>query len=166
MAHPRYGCLDPKAVTVEYPCGADEVWHHAGANVCFLDATGYITQAITTTGTVFGYAIIPTGMGAGSVVASWKASATEGADKIPVILATAGYEFLLPSDGTPTIAQVGDACDILNTSATDTTASLVDIGTSTNDIFIIQGIGTDYHGGAASTDVVVKFNPAELQADT
>ena len=166
MAHPRYGCLDPNPVTVEYPCGADEVWHHAGANVCLLDATGYISQALSATDKVFGYAIVPTGMGAGSAVASWKASATEGADKIPVILATAGYEFLLPSDGTPTIAQVGDECDLLNASATDTTASLIDIGSSSTESFIIQGRGVDYHAGCAVTDVVVKFNPAELQADT
>ena len=164
MAHPRYGCLNPKAATVEYPCNADEVWQHNGAHVCLLDASGYITQALTTSVSVFGYAIIPGGMGAGTAVASWKAG-DDGVDKIPVILASAGEEFLLPSDDTPTIAQIGNACDILNTASTDT-ASLVDIGTSTNDIFIIQGRGVDYHSGCAATDVVVKFNPAELQADT
>jgi hypothetical protein len=164
MAHPRYGCLNPRAATVEYPCNADEVWQHDGAHVCLLDGSGYVTQALTSTGKVFGYAIIPAGMGAGSAVASWKAG-DDGVDKIPVIPATAGEEFLLPSDGTPTIAQVGNACDIINTASTDT-ASLVDIGTSSTDVFIIQGIGTDYHAGASTTDVVVKFNPAELQADT
>jgi hypothetical protein len=164
MAHPRYGCLNPRAATVEYPCNADEVWQHDGAHVCLLDGSGYVTQALTATDKVFGYAIIPAGMGAGSAVASWKAG-DDGVDKIPVIPATAGEEFLLPSDGTPTIAQVGNACDIINTASTDT-ASLVDIGTSSTDVFIIQGIGTDYHAGASTTDVVVKFNPAELQADT
>ena len=165
MAHPRYGCLEPKPVTVEYPCNADEVWHHAGANVCLLDGSGYITQALSATDKVFGYAVIPGGMGAGTAPASWKAG-SDGVDKIPVILATAGYEFLLPSDATPTIAQVGDECDLLNASATDTTASLIDIGSSSTESFIIQGRGVDYHAGCAATDVVVKFNPAELQADT
>ncbi len=164
MAHPRYGCLNPKAATVEYPCNAAEVWHHAGANVCYLDASGYLTQALGSDGSVFGYAIIPQGMGAGSAVASWKAG-SDGVDKIPVVLASAGEEFLLPSDDTPTVAQVGNACDIVNASATDATASLVDIGTSSTDIFIIQGVGSDYHSGCAVTDVVVKFNPAEIQAD-
>jgi hypothetical protein len=164
MAHPRYGCLTANAKTTEYPCNADEVWHHAGANVCYLDGSGYISQALGSTEKVFGYANIPAGMGAGSATASWKAG-DDGVDKIPVIPATAGEEFLLPSDGTPTIAQVGNACDIINTASTDT-ASLVDIGTSSTDVFIIQGIGTDYHAGASTTDVVVKFNPAELQADT
>lgn len=165
MAHPRYGCLNPKAVTVEYPCNADEVWHHDGANVCFLDSSGYISQALGSTEKVFGYAIIPTGMGAGSAVASWKAGA-DGVDKIPVVLASAGEDFLLPSNATITVAMVGNAADIANDSATDTTASLVDIGTTTDDIFIIQGRGVDFVAGSAATDVVVKFNPSERQADT
>ena len=164
MAHPRYGCLNPKAATVEYPCNASEVWHHAGANVCLLDASGYITQALGSSATVFGYAIVPTGMGAGSAVASWKAGA-DGVDKIPVIPATAGEEFLLPTNGTPAITQVGNCCDIVHASATDAIASLVNVATSSTDIFIIQGIGTDYHAGAASSDVVVKFNPAKIQTD-
>jgi len=164
MAHPRYGCLEPNPVTVMYPCNADEVWHHDGANVCLLDASGYITQALGSSGSVFGYAIVPGGMGAGTAVASWKAGA-DGVDVIPVIPASAGYEFLLPSDDDPTIAQIGNCCDIVNASATDTTASLVDIGTSSTDVFIITGVGTDYHSGCKSSDVVVKFNPAERQAD-
>jgi hypothetical protein len=164
MAHPRYGCLNSKAVTVEYPCNADEVWHHDGANVCLLDGSGYLTQALGSSGSVFGYAIIPTGMGAGSATASWKAG-DDGVDKIPVVLASAGEEFLLPSNDTITIAMVGNCADIANDSASDTTASLVDIGTTTDDIFIIQGRGVDYHSGCSATDVVVKFNPAEIQAD-
>ena len=165
MAHPRYGCLEPNPVTVMYPCNADEVWHHDGANVCLLDASGYITQALGSSGSVFGYAIVPGGMGAGTAVASWKAGA-DGVDVIPVIPASAGYEFLLPSNGTPTIANIGHCVDIANDSAADTTASLVDMATSTDDIFIVVGVGTDYHAGCSSSDVVVKFNPAERQADT
>lgn len=165
MAHPKYGCLHPNPKTVEYGATEDVVWHHDGANVCYLDSSGFVSQAITTTGTVFGYALIPKGMGAGSATASWKSSATAGADRLAVIPVDEGYEFLLPSDGTPTAAQAGNACDIINASATDTTASLVDIGTSTNDIFIIQGRGIDWVDSAATTDVVVKFNPAERQAD-
>ena len=164
MAHPRYGCLDPQAKTTEYPCNADEVWHHAGANVCFLDGSGYISQALGSTETVFGYAIIPTGMGAGTAVASWKAGA-DGVDKIPVVLASGNYEFLLPANNTITAAMAGNAADIVNSSATDATASLVDTATTTDDIFIIQGRGVDRVAGCAITDVVVKFNPSNRQAD-
>ena len=164
MAHPRYGCLNPKAATVEYPCNADEVWQHAGAHVCYLDASGYITQALGSDSTLFGYAIVPTGTGAGTAVASWTAGA-DGVDKISVIPATAGEEFLLPTNGTPAVTQVGNCCDLVNASASDTTASLINVATSTTDVFIIQGIGTDYHAGSASSDVVVKFNPAKIQTD-
>ena len=166
MAHPRYGCLHPNPKTTEFPCNASEVWHHAGANVCFIGSDGFITQAITTTQKVFGYANVPKGMGAGSATASWKASATDGEDKIAVIKASDGYDFLLPANNTITALMAGNAADILNTSATDTTASLVDTATTTNDIFIIQGRGVDFVAGAAITDVVVKFNPSERQADT
>ena len=165
MAHPRYGCLDPKAKTTEYPCNADEVWHHAGANVCFLDGSGYISQALGSTEKVFGYANIPAGMGAGTAPASWKAG-SDGVDMVPVIKASDGYEFLLPADNTITIAMVGDAADITNSSATDTTASVVTTATTDDDIFIIQGRGVDRVAGAKATDVVVKFNPSERQADT
>lgn len=165
MAHPRYGCLHPNPKTTEYPCNANEVWHHAGANVCLLDSSGYITQALGSTGKVFGYANIPAGMGAGSATASWKAG-DDGVDKIPVILASDGYDFLLPANNTITVAMVGNAADIVNSSATDTTASLVDTATTDDDIFIIQGRGIDRVAGAKITDVVVKFNPSERQADT
>ena len=166
MAHPRYGCLHPNPITREFPCNASEVWHHAGANVCFLDGSGYISQALGSTEKVFGYAIIPAGMGAGSATASWKASATDGADKVAVIPASAGYDFLLPADNTITVAMVGNAADITHVSATDAIASVVTTATTDDDIFIIQGRGVDFVAGAAATDVVVKFNPSERQADT
>jgi hypothetical protein len=165
MAHPRYGCITANAKTTEYPCNADEVWHHDGANVCLLDGSGYITQALGSSGTVFGYANVPKGMGAGSATASWKAG-DDGVDKIAVFKASDGYEFLLPSNNTITVAMAGNAADIVNDSATDTTASLVDTATTTDDIFIIQGRGVDRVAGSKITDVVVRFNPSERQADT
>ena len=165
MAHPRYGCITANAKTTEYPCNADEVWHHAGANVCFLDGSGYISQALGSTEKVFGYANIPAGMGAGSATASWKAGA-DGVDKVAVYKSSDGYEYLLPADNTITVAMAGDAADITNVSATDAIASVVTTATTDDDIFIIQGRGVDRVAGAAATDVVVKFNPSERQADT
>ena len=165
MAHPYYGCLNPNAKTVEYPANADEVWMHAGANFCFLGSDGYVTQSLTSTSTIFGYAIVPKGTGAGTAVAAWQASATDGKDKIPVILATEGETFIVPADDTATVGQAGNKCDITLTSATGTVAALVNIGTSTQDVFIIQGLATDQVAAAAGTDVLVKMNLANLQAD-
>ncbi len=161
-----YGPLNPNVETVEYKVNADEVWHHAGANFCILGSDGFVTQALGSTATIFGYAMIPKGVGAGSAVASWKASATDGKDTVAVVLASAGETFIVPADATATIGQSGDACDLLNASATDATASLVDIGTSSTDVFIIQGLATDKVAAAAGTDILVKVNPAKLQADT
>jgi len=165
MASPIYGPLNPNAKTVEYPANADEVWHHAGANFCFLGSDGFVTQSLSGTATIFGYAIIPTGTGAGTAVASWKASATDGKDKVPVILASEMETFVMPADATVTVGQAGNKCDILNSSATDTTASLIDIGTSSNDVFIIQGLALGRVPGAAATDVLVQMNIANQQAD-
>ena len=161
-----YGPLNADAETVEYPANADEVWHHAGANFCFLGADGFVTQALTGTSTLFGYAIIPKGTGAGTAVASWQASATDGKDKIPVVLATSGETFVVPADDTVTAGQAGDVCDITNGSATDATASVVNIGTSSEDVLSIQGLALGRVPGAAGTDVLVKINLANLQADT
>lgn len=161
-----YGCTDPNPKTVEYPVNASDVYAHAGANFVILGSDGYVTPALTGSTTIFGYAIIPKGTGAGTASADWKANATDAVDKVPVILASDGYSFLVPADDTATVGQSGDACDLLNASATDTTASLVDIGTSSTDVFIIQELATNRHEGAAGTDIVVKVNPAKLQADT
>lgn len=166
MAHPYYGCTDPNPRTVEYPVNASDVFAHAGANFVILGGDGFITPALTTTATIFGYAIIPKGTGAGTAVADWKASATDGADKVPVILGSDGYSFFCPADATATEGQSGNACDLVNSSATDATATLVDVGTSTNDILIIQELATKRHQDAVGTDIIVKINPAKLQADT
>jgi len=166
MAHSYYGCTDPSPKTTEYPVNASDVFAHAGANFVILGSDGFVTPALTTTATLFGYAIIPKGTGAGSAVADWKASATDGADKVPVILATDNYSFFVPADDTATAGQAGNACDLVNSSATDATATLVDIGTSTNDVLIIQELATKKHSDAVGTDIIVKINPAKIQADT
>ena len=166
MAHPYYGCKDPSPRTVEYPVNASDVFAHAGANFVILGSDGYVTPALTGTTTIFGYAIVPKGTGAGTAVNDWKASATDGADKIPVILGSDNYSFFVPADATATIGQSGDACDLVNASATDATAAVVDVGTSSTDVFIIQELATKRHQDAVGADIIVKVNPAKLQADT
>ncbi len=165
MEHPLYGLLNSNARTVEYTAGADEVWHHAGAHFCFLGSDGFVTQNLTGTQTIFGWAVIPTGTGAGTAVASWQASATEGKDKIPIILASEFETFIVPADDTATVGQAGDKCDITLTSNTGTVAAVANIGTSTHDVLIIQGLATDRVAGAAGTDVLVQMNIANQQAD-
>lgn len=166
MASPIYGPIDPNPKTTEYPVNADDVFAHTGATFCILGSDGFVTPALTGSTKLFGWAIIPTGTGAGTDVDDWQASATDGKDKVAVVLASDGYTFVAPADATVTVGQAGDACDLLNTSATDSIASLVDIGTSSTDVFIIQGLALGRVPGAAGTDVLVKFNPAQLQADT
>ena len=158
MAHLFYGCTDPSPRTVEYPVNASDVFAHAGANFVILGSDGYVTPALTTTATLFGYAIITKGTGAGTAVEDWKASATDGADKVPVILATDNYSFFVPADATATIGQSGDAVDLVNASATDSTAALVDVGTATNDVLIIQELAIKKQPDSRSTASLAKLN--------
>ncbi len=160
-----YGPISPNVRTKEYPVNASDVWHHEGANFCILGSDGFVTPAVSGSSTIFGWAYIPKGTGAGTAVASWKASATDGADKVAVVRAQENEEYIVPADDTVTVGQAGDNCDLLNASATDSTVSLVDIGTSSTAVFIIQGLATDVKADAAGTDVLVIINPAKIQAD-
>ena len=166
MASLKYGCLSPTAPkTTEYPVAASQYFYHNGINVVYLDGSGNVTLALTATATVLGIAVVPKGRGAGASDDYWLSSATAGADKIPVIDALDGYEFLLPADDTVTAAMRGNACDLI--AANDGTATKVDVGTSSTDIFHIIDLGTNRKGSdAVATDVVVKFNIAKRQADT
>ena len=56
----------------------------------------------------------------------------------------------------------GNACDLI--AVNDGTATTVDVGTSSTDVFIIDDIGTV--AGGAVTDVVFHINPLKYQADT
>jgi len=164
MASLKYGCLHPAPKTKEYPVAASQYFFHNGVNAVFLDG-GVIKQALTATATLLGFAVVPKGRGAGTSDNYWLSSATAGADKIAVIDALDGYEFLLPADDTVTAAMRGAACDMI--AVNDGTATLVDVGTSARDVFIITELGTIRKGSdAVATDVVVKFNPAKRQADT
>lgn len=160
----RYGCLNPNPKTVEYPVAASQYFRHDGPNFVYLDGNGRVTLALAATATLFGYAIIPKGRGAGSSDNYWLSSATAGADKIPVIPATENERFLCLADDTPTASQAGDACDL--DAVNDGTAYYVDIGTSTTDVLIIQKVGTDVKADAGTNDVVVIINPATVQTDT
>ena len=164
MASLKYGCLHPAPKTTELPVAASQYFYHDGINLVDLDGNGNVTLLLTADTSVYGFAIVPKGRGAGTSDNYWLSSATAAADKIQVIKADEGYEFLLPADDTVTAAMRGNACDIVATN--DGTATTVDVGTSSTDVLIIQDLGTNRVASASATDVVVKFNPNEIQRDT
>jgi len=164
MASIKYGCLNPVPKTKMYPVAASQYFRHDGVNVVYLDANGRVALALTTTATLLGFAVVPKGRGAGTNDNYWLSSATAGEDEIPVIKADEGYDFLCPADATVTAAMRGDACDLI--AVNDGTATQVNVGTSVKDVFIIQDLGTNIKSNASATDVVVKINPAKIQANT
>jgi len=164
MSHMKYGVLTPNAKSIELPVAASQFFRHDGVNAVYLDGSGHVTLALTATATLFGVAIVPGGQGAGASDNYWKSSATAGKDKIPVIPVSENAQFLVPSDDTVTQAMAGNACDLI--AVNDGTATTVNVGTSSTDVFLIEGRGVDYKYDAAATDVVVRLNPAKVQADT
>jgi len=161
MASIKYGCITPNVTGREYPVAAAQYFRHDGVNAVYLDGSGHVTLGLSATATLKGIAIVPKGRGAGTSDNYWKSSATAAADSVFVITDLEA-EYLLPADDTATAAMAGNACDLI--SVNDGTATTVDVGTSTTDVFLIQAAGTKY--GGTTTDVVVKINPAKVQADT
>lgn len=161
MAHPIYGCITSSPTIKEYPVAASQYFRHAGVNAVYLDGSGHVTLAITATATLIGIAIVPVGKGAGTSNDYWLSSATAGSDKIQVVTSSSA-KFLAPADDTVTAAMRGNACDLI--AVNDGTATTVDVGTSSTDVFIIDDIGTV--AGGAVTDVVFHINPLKYQADT
>lgn len=166
MAHPLYGAINC-AETKEYPVAASQYFRHGGANFVYLDSSGNVTLALSATATLLGMAIVPKGMGAGADANYWLSSAAAGADKIAVVV-DPNAKYLVPAGGTAagdttvTAAMKGNACDII--AVNDGSATCADVDTSSTDVLIIVDQGINY--GGATTDVVVKINPAKVQADT
>ena len=165
MAHMKYGCMHPSPKTTEYPVAASQYFPHIGPSLVNLDSSGNVTLLETADTSVFGVAVVPTGRGnpANTSDVYWMSSATAAEDRIPIIKTDSNYNFLLLADDTPTAAQAGDACDL--TAANAAGVDYVDIGNSTNDIFIIQGRGVDFNADAGANDVVVKLNQVHAQGD-
>ena len=162
MASLKYRCLTGDARSYEYPVAASQYFYHNGESFVYLDSSGHVTKAATATTTLLGWAIVPTGQGAGTSDNYWKSSATAGADKIAVIVDPEAL-FLCPADAATTAGDAGNACDLVTVN--DGTQGLVDVGTSSTDVLVIVKAGTYVEGGA-STDVVVKLNPTKRQSDT
>ena len=168
MASIKYGPLDPSPKTKEYPVAASQYFYHEGIAFVYLDSSGHLTKAITATGELFGWAIIPKGRGAGSSDLYWLSSATAGADKVPVVLAKDNYEFLVPGIITVTAAMTGGAWDLLGVNdgnQTLATGEAADFDTSSTDVLILSDLGVNRHSKAAVTDGVVYINQEEMQVD-
>jgi len=163
MASIKYGCLEPNPKTKMFPVAASQYFYHEGCNAVILDDDGNIRQLLTLDETIFGVAVVPKGMGAGTSNDYWLSSATAAADIIPVIMAIEKYNFLFPSDSTITASMIGNACDIV--AVNDGTSTYVAAETGTEDVFTIQDLGTNVHAAASATDVIVKLNLNNLQAD-
>ena len=163
MASAKYGCLHPDPKTKEYPVAASQYFQHEGCNAVILDGSGNLTGALTTDQKLFGWAIIPKGRGNSTNTSDdyWLSSATAAADRVPVILAADGYEFIAPGIITCTVAMIGAAWDMIGVNSAST--HYVDLDTSTNDVFIVTDLGVNVKEGAATTDCVVIFNPNEIQ---
>lgn len=170
MSHIIYGGVDGNVNrrAEERSVAASQYFRHDGVNLVYLDDSGHVTLALTATATIYGRAIVPGGRGAGASDAYWLSSATAGADKVTVIPISASERFLVRAGGTAvgdttvTAAMVGNACDIV--AVNDGTATWADVDTSSTDVLLIKGVGTDY--GGSSTDVLVAINPSKIQADT
>ncbi len=166
MASIKYRCLHPNPKTVEYPVTASQYFQHNGLNLVYQDGNGRLTGALTAQATIFGIVVdVPKGRGNTTNTDDdyWLSSATEGADKLPVILAEDGYEFLMPGIITTTVAMLGGAWDHVNVNTAST--KYVDLDTSSTDLVIARRLGTTVAGGGA-TDVVIVMNPLKIQADT
>lgn len=166
MASIKYGCITPNVVGREYPVAASQFFRHDGVNAVYLDGSGNVLLAVSATATLKGVAIVPKGRGAGSSDNYWKSNATAAVDSVFVIT-DLDAEYLLPAgyttiaDTTITAALAGNAVDLI--AVNDGTVTFVDADTGTTDVFIVQAAGSKY--GGAATDIVVKLNPAKIQAD-
>lgn len=160
----KYGCITPNVKGREYPVAASQKFTHASGAFVHLDGSGHVTLSLTATATIFGYAIAPQGVGAAAAgSAYWQSSATAGADKIFVIT-DLDAEFVVPADDTVTVAMAGNACDIVGVN--DGTPQTADVGTSSTDVLLIQGVATKMGSMYAATDAIVKRNHLKVQADT
>ncbi|MDQ3022754.1 MAG: hypothetical protein M3R36_19645 [Bacteroidota bacterium] len=162
----KYGCITGSHKSKEYPVAASQLFNRsAGGAFVIMNASGHIQLALSATATIFGFAIVPLGLAqvpGSSTSAIWQSSATAGADRLPVITNKDAL-FLLKASVAPTQSQLGDAVDLIGVN--DGTVQQINPAAGATDVVIINALGSDTQYGGVSTDVVVKMNPAKLQAD-
>ena len=145
------------------PIAASQKFHPHGGKWIYLDANGHGTFALTNTGSLFGWALVPRGLEAGTTAYSngyWTSSATAAADSC-VVIKDLNTIFCMGVVSGISMAQarVGELSDIEGTN--NGTRQLADPGTSTQDVLTIMGWVE-----ANASYCLVRMNPEEEQADT
>lgn len=161
MASLNYRCLTPNVAVEEHLVKADEMFFHEGAHFVIINDDGDARVCINNDASIYGWALVPQGRGAGSSDAYWKANSA-GTSKIMVIV-DEDARFLVPVDDTVDITNVGDAMDFIKPGTSDGSIQQMDLGETNQDVVRITGIGTKIKGGT-TTDAIVKI--FTWQADT
>lgn len=158
---PKYRCITPSVDTVEVPVAASQKFYHEGAAFVVLDSSGHARLALSADTTIYGYALVPAGMGAGTDPTIWESSATAGKDKIAVVVDPKA-RYLVPASTTVAQSAVGNAYELIGVN--DGTQQYLNLGAASTDVLIVDKVGTSVNGGD-TTDAVVKINPVKFQAD-
>ena len=164
MASIKYGCLNPNAKTKEYPVAASQYFAHEGFNPVQLDGDGNLIGALSAASTLFGVAIVPKGRGNATNTSDdyWLSSATAAKDRIPVVLAVDGEQFLVPTATTVAAAtHVGNAYDIVGVNTAST--HYVNLAATAIKVVVCVDLGVNVNADAAVTDAVVIINPTLYQ---
>jgi hypothetical protein len=157
----KYGCITPAVESVEMPVAASQKFKHDSANFVVLDNDGNIRLALTADATLYGYAIIPKGRGAGDDDGVWESSSTAGKDKI-LVVKDPDARYLIPASSPITQSNVGNAYDLIGVN--DGTAQIVNLAAGNNDVVVIEKPGTSIERGVAN-DAVVRINYSKFQSD-
>ena len=161
MASLKYRCLTPNVEVEQHPVAASQKFFHEGGAFCYLDGSGNVTGCINNTASIYGWVLVPQGMGAGSSASYWQSGAA-GVDTVMVVV-DEDARFLVPLDDSITVANIGNAMDFILPASNDGTIQTIDVGESTQDAVRLVGLGTSLKGGTA-TDGIVKIHT--WQADT
>ena len=161
MASLKYRCLTPNVQVEEHLVAASMKFAHEGAAFCYLDGSGLVTTVAVGANEIYGWVLIPEGMGAGSTASFWQSNSS-GTSKVQVIVDRKA-RFLVPLDTTITRSNLGDALDIATPPSNNGAQQTLDVGTTDDDVARIVGLGTSVKGGTTSDAIVKIFT---WQADT
>ncbi|KKK93276.1 hypothetical protein LCGC14_2694490 [marine sediment metagenome] len=161
MASLKYRCLTPNVQVEEHLVAASMKFAHEGAAFCYLDGSGLVTTVAVGANEIYGWVLVPEGMGAGSTASYWQSNSS-GTDKVQVIVDRKA-RFLVPLDAAITRANLGDALDIATPPSNNGAQQTLDVATTDDDVARIVGLGTSVKGGT-TTDAIVKIKT--WQADT
>jgi len=157
-------CREDHLIGVSLPVAASQKFHPNGASFVYLDSSGHVTLALTTTQYLFGWACPPRSLDGDDLVNGyWTSSSTAGADKLlvyPAVL-NLGVIFRAPcATGLAVAARVGECADLVGVN--DGTIQYVDLSANTQDVLLVVGIPED----GDTNSILVTFNPNEIQRDT